>query len=201
MIFYKGNKHHNSHTGDERFMFGKAGSDVLTSTSDKFAFIYGGKGNDILTASDHGSEINGGRGKDQLHGGDGDDLLKGGAGRDSFWSSPGADVYKGGKGADTFHFRVHDADDKPDLVKDFIPGIDKIKVAGGFDFANLDPDQFVVGTAALDANDRIIYDDQTGRLYADHDGAGGDDPVLLAILKGAPVLTYHDVGIHDPLVI
>jgi len=45
---------------------------------------------------------------------------------------------------------------------------------------------FVVGTAAADANDRIIYDAATGNLYYDSDGSGAGAALLFATLDNAP---------------
>ena len=41
---------------------------------------------------------------------------------------------------------------------------------------------FVIGTAAADAGDRILYDSATGNLYFDSDGTGANAAVLFATL-------------------
>jgi Ca2+-binding RTX toxin-like protein len=56
---------------------------------------------------------------------------------------------------------------------------------------SLADDRFVVGTAALDANDNIIYDNLTGALYYDSDGNGGTAAIQFAeVIAGLP-LTNH----------
>ena len=57
--------------------------------------------------------------------------------------------------------------------------------------------QFRVGTAALDSDDRIIFDYASGDIYYDRDGAGGAAQVQFANLYPnstgwAPVLTASD---------
>ena len=46
---------------------------------------------------------------------------------------------------------------------------------------------FTTGTAAGDADDRIIYDAGTGSLYYDSDGTGAAAAVLFAVLDTQPV--------------
>ena len=50
----------------------------------------------------------------------------------------------------------------------------------------------MVGSAALDADDRIIYDQTTGLLYYDADGNGAGAAVLFAGVAGLPALTAAD---------
>ena len=56
----------------------------------------------------------------------------------------------------------------------------------------LNANAFVTGTAALDADDRILYDVSTGKLYFDADGNGAGGAVQFAILSGSPALNAGD---------
>ena len=56
----------------------------------------------------------------------------------------------------------------------------------------LNANAFVTGSAAADADDRIIYDSATGNLYYDADGSGAGAQVLFATLSGHPPLTAGD---------
>jgi len=51
---------------------------------------------------------------------------------------------------------------------------------------------FVVGTAAQDADDRIVYNPTTGALFFDADGNGAGAAVQFAVLSGAPALAASD---------
>ena len=54
-------------------------------------------------------------------------------------------------------------------------------------------DQLVVsGTAAQDANDRIIYDSNTGTLLYDSDGDGGTAAIQFATVSTGLALTNLD---------
>ena len=50
----------------------------------------------------------------------------------------------------------------------------------------------MTGSAALDADDRIIYNTSNGGLYYDADGVGGQAAVQFATLSGVPPLTAAD---------
>ena len=129
----------------------------------------------VLAGNDASNLLKGVHGNDTLNGGAGDDELRGGDGNDSL---------EGGTGADGFVFNnpLSDATNV-DHILDFVPAIDQIRLenavftalAGGA----LNADAFVLGTAALDADDRILYDAATGNLYYDRDGTGAAvaDPV------------------------
>lgn len=117
-----------------------------------------------------------------IDGGEGNDTLSGGRGR----------------GADVFAFTATLGPKNVDHVMDFGRG-DKLAL-GSSAFSGLTPgalgqDQFVVGTQAADADDRIVYDAATGALWFDRDGAGGKAAVLFAVLEGAPALSADDVVI------
>lgn len=50
----------------------------------------------------------------------------------------------------------------------------------------------VIGTAALDANDYLIYDSTTGALFYDPDGNGAGGAVQFAVLSTNLALTNLD---------
>jgi len=51
---------------------------------------------------------------------------------------------------------------------------------------------FYSGSAAHDADDRILYDQSGGALSYDADGTGVLAAVQFAVLSGTPVLLYSD---------
>ena len=56
----------------------------------------------------------------------------------------------------------------------------------------MDASQFTLGSSASDSSDRFIYDQSTGALFFDVDGAGGVDQVQFAILSTGPNLSADD---------
>ena len=57
-------------------------------------------------------------------------------------------------------------------------------------------DQFVMGTAATEGQQRIIYDPTSGSLFFDRDGSGSDfDPMLVALLTNKPTISASDICI------
>ncbi|HYD06803.1 MAG TPA: calcium-binding protein, partial [Reyranella sp.] len=50
-------------------------------------------------------------------------------------------------------------------------------------------------TKAHDADDRIVYDKSTGKLYYDDDGKGGHAAVHFATLSNKPTLDHGDFAI------
>ena len=57
----------------------------------------------------------------------------------------------------------------------------------------LDDTAFFAGTAAHDADDRIIYDAHTGYIYYDKDGSGASMQVLCAQITPGTLLTHEDL--------
>lgn len=57
--------------------------------------------------------------------------------------------------------------------------------------AAISVDQFRLGSSALDASDRFIYNN--GALFFDADGVGGAFQVQIATLIGVPTLTTADI--------
>ena len=88
-----------------------------------------------------------------------------------------------------------------DLVADFQTGVDRIlledSVFTGLSSGPLAAGAFRTGTAAQDADDRIIYDSTTGQLFYDADGVGGAAAVQFAQLSTG----LTSLGASDFLVI
>lgn len=148
-----------------------AGNDTFRNVGGRSGAVFGYAGNDTLV---------GGRFADQLAGDDGNDRLTGGAGKDAF------------------HFRAAlDAAKNVDVITDFQPDIDTIVLQGDV-FAGVNAGgpvaaaRFHVGAAAADASDRIIYNSNTGALFFDHDGRGGDPQVRFAQLAPHLALDHAD---------
>lgn len=133
--------------------------------------------------SSSGDTLNGMGGDDTLNGMSGSDNLTGGPGKDVFvFDTPLTQSYYGAwfsSGVDT--------------ITDFDPGVDKIALDDDI-FTTL-PTQlngslpagiFREGTAAVDANDMLIYDQSTGALYYDPDGTGAQEQTQFAILSSHP---------------
>jgi Ca2+-binding RTX toxin-like protein len=152
-----------------------AKNDVLKGTSET-DFLYGLKGKDKLIGNAGADYLYGGGGKDKLIGGDGPDQLDGGKGKDTF-------VFKSDPklGADTL--ASFDAGDRIELKAKFFPGLSTGELA---------PEHFVLGSQAVDGDDRIMYDPATGYLWHDADGSGSQGRTLVAVLPAG--LDSFDAG-------
>jgi Ca2+-binding RTX toxin-like protein len=159
--------------------------------------IKGTPGNDHLFGSNQNDRITGGSGNDAMRGGLGNDVLSAGTGDDRLFGHGGADVLSGGPGNDALSGGP--GNDRFVFSAALNPSTNVDHIA---DFAHADGDLIVlrhaiftahavgalsgpafhVGSDATDANDRIIYDQPTGRLYYDSDGTGAHAQVLFAVL-------------------
>jgi trimeric autotransporter adhesin len=156
--------------------------------------ITGTAGNDTLT---------GGAGNDTLIGLAGADSLVGGAGNDWFEGGTGQDRLNGGAGADSFVFKDPAANANFDYVNDFVSGTDKLRVddavfttIGGLGAFSAGDERFVAAPGArngLEADDRLMYDTTSGKLYYDADGSGSGAAAVVAVLQGAPGMTATDI--------
>ncbi|MDZ4097044.1 MAG: calcium-binding protein, partial [Paracoccaceae bacterium] len=94
--------------------FGYDGNDSLTGRDGANNFLYGGRGNDLVTGAAHEDFLFGQYGNDVLAGMAGNDLLFGGDGADLLRGGAGQDTLEGGAGADRF-----DAASGTDVIVDF----------------------------------------------------------------------------------
>lgn len=88
-----------SHAG---FGFGYDGNDTLTGTDRSNDFLYGGKGDDLLSGGGADDFLFGQGGHDRLSGGAAIDTLFGGRGRDTLDGGAGADYMAGGAQDDSY---------------------------------------------------------------------------------------------------
>ena len=161
-----------------------------------------------------GAQLLGGRGSDTLLGGAADDILSGdgtttgfelGSGNDRISGGRGNDFLTGGAGNDDFVFDVAPGDANADTVEDFVSGTDRLLLddathpnigrRGRFD---PNDDRFFAGEGAKngeDAEDRVIYDTDAGRLYYDADGSGPGLAQLIAMFQGDPPIIAADITV------
>jgi Ca2+-binding RTX toxin-like protein len=94
----------------------------------------------------------------------------------------------GSAGSDTFAFSTALGSRNIDTIRDFNPAQDTIRlddaIFKGLPLGALAAGALRLGTAAQDADDRVIFDAATGKLYYDPDGAGGLAAQQVATLLG-----------------
>lgn len=176
---------------------GTSANETITGTAAADT-IDGLGGDDSIQGMGGDDSLIGGFGSDDLEGRDGADILYGKQGNDLIEGGLDADKLTGGAGDDQFAFTIFaDGSHGVDTIRDFTPGDDTIifHVDGETPHAMvmISPFDFVVGTAAGDASDRIIYDYNTGKLYYDPDGTGSASQLLFATVDAQTALAYNDV--------
>ena len=164
--------------------------------------IYGERGNDKIFGEGEGDEIFGGDGQDVIDGGAGSDIIDGGNQDDRIDGGIGVDILTGGAGNDVFvftHIGLNNADTITDFENGDKIGLDRAALFGSIEQAGpLDPSAFAYGTEAKDADDRIIYQHSTGKLFYDADGAGGEDAILFAqVDPGIALSRYSFLAFGD----
>ena len=153
---------------------------TLTSEVERLQFT--GAGAFVGTGNGIANRITGGAGDDTLNGGLGNDRLTGGDGSDSFVFST------------TLNTRTN-----LDSIVDFDVAHDSIELSltifAALSAGPLSADAFFIGAAAHDADDRIIYNDVTGRLSYDADGSGAGAATQFAALAPGLALTHDHLFI------
>ena len=169
----------------------------LTLTGSAVSGTGNGAANTI-TGNNIANTLSGADASDILIGDFGTDTLDGGSLHDSLYGGPSNDDLTGGTGFDGFYFdaplnaavNVDDildfvaADDTIYLDRDIFTGI---LVDGAIGAA-----AFRAGAAALDADDRILYDSVTGQIRYDADGTGAAASILFATVTAGLALTSAD---------
>ena len=153
---------------------------TLTAAADvEYLWAFGAAWEVIdLTGNSTGNIVTGHAGSNVLNGGGGNDELTGLGGQDFFLFDTTLDG--------TF-----------DVITDFDVADDTIRLdddifSSALGLGSVAGSQFVIGTAATDANHRIIYNDATGDLLYDSDGTGATAAIQFARVEGGPALTNFD---------
>jgi len=166
--------------------------------------IYGNSGANILSGLDGRDKLYGREGNDTLMGGADVDILFGDEGNDTLIGGAGKNNLTGGADADAFVFTVMPSSPSFfDRIKDFDAAEGDMLHLDGSVFTafggTVTANNFVYGTAAADADDYLIYDQASERLYYDADGSGfGFSRTLIAKMDG---VTNADIDFGDFLII
>jgi len=127
-----------------------------------------------------------------------DDIITGTADNNILIGGLGNDTLTGGAGGDQFTF--NNRNEGIDTITDFLSSQgDKITVsAAGFGGGlaagvAITTAQFVLGTTALNASNRFIYNTITGGLFFDGDGTDTLAAIQIATLSSKPTLTASDI--------
>lgn len=140
--------------------------------------LKGKAGDDWLGGMSGRDRIHGNAGDDDLHGGGGGDTLLGGTGDDRLDGGRGANRLTGGEGADAFVFRTPG---KTARITDFGEGDAIVLGFGGLGPSGpLEPAAFHRGETATAPEQRILYDEDNGRLLYAREGSLTPDPVAFA---------------------
>ena len=154
---------------------------TYTLTSEVERLQFSGSGAFVGTGNGIANRITGGAGDDTLNGGLGNDRLTGGDGSDSFVFSTALNTRT-----------------NLDSIVDFDVAGDSIELSltifTALSSGPLSAAAFFIGAAAHDADDRIIYNDVTGRLSYDADGSGAGAATQFASL--APGLALTNDHLH-----
>jgi Ca2+-binding RTX toxin-like protein len=149
------------------------------------------------TGEDDDTEFWGNDGANVIDGGFGEDVIIGFGGNDIIDGGGHNDILIGGTGQDIFRFTIVPSNtlnfNNIDTIGDYSVADDSIQlddiVYSALPQGALNPAAFVLGTAAADADDRIIYDAATGRLFYDADGNGAGMALHFATVTAGTAIT------------
>ncbi len=127
-------------------------------------------------------------------------VITGNTGNNSLDGGLGRDILSGGAGKDIFLFNsILNATDNIDQITDFVAADDTIQLENSIFKAlgltgTLAAKAFAANTTgkAMDSQNRIIYETDTGKLFYDADGSGAGVASQFATLDTKPVITAAD---------
>ncbi|CAN7410687.1 hypothetical protein [Rhizobium sp. LjRoot254] len=195
-------------TGDEDFVLRNSGEIVGGFEGDSF-WSDGASQDRIINTGIMSGNIGLGAGNDILDSREGlvEGFVEGRGGADQLLLGAGGlgnDTLRGGAGADSFIFDSPlDGAPNVDRILDFNVRDDTIELGNiafqAMGLGSLGRANFAAGASgkALDADDRIIYDRDSGWLLHDADGKGGGDAVHFATIGKNLNLDHRDFLVFD----
>ncbi len=188
---------------------GGAGNDsyVVQNSGDKVTELAGGGIDTIVATVSYTlpAEVEkltlGGSAAIQGHGNTLANTIVGNGGDNLLRGSGGNDTLTGGAGADVFRFSsALNGSSNVDAITDFNPAADSLQLENAV-FTKLATTGVLSASffranssgTAVDSNDFLVYETDTGRLSYDADGSGAGAPVLIATFAGMPVLSSADI--------
>jgi Ca2+-binding RTX toxin-like protein len=185
---------------------GGTGSDAATYSSSSVGIVASLANPAINTGDAAGDTFNsiekliGSSLNDFVYGNNAANAIYGGTGYDTIKGYAGNDTLTGGSGQDTFVFNsALSASTNVDQIADYNVAADTIQLENAIFTAivgtgTLTAAQFAANTTGLaaDANDRIIYETDTGKLFYDADGTGAGAAIQFATLSVNLTLTNAD---------
>ncbi len=159
-------------------IFGRGTAGADKETVDATGIFSGLGGNDSITGNSSANRLSGGRGNDKLSGRYGNDKLSGGSGSDTF----------------VFSSKLSPTSNT-DVISDFKHDIDHLALSDAVFKAlgvSVTASELRFGTKAKDANDFLLYNKPTGKIYYDMDGSGAAKAKLFIDLKDGTVLDHGD---------
>lgn len=157
---------------------------------------------DKLTGNSGANKISGAQGNDRISGGGGADTLYGNAGNDLLRGGSGKDILYGGAGKDLFRFdTTPNSTTNVDRIMDFSVADDTIQLEnaiftrfGKTTTGPIPSSSFKANTTgrASDANDYIVYETDTGKLFYDTNGNAAGGATQIALLGVNLSLTAAD---------
>ncbi|MFI0845977.1 Ig-like domain-containing protein [Mesorhizobium sp. IMUNJ 23232] len=181
--------------GSDTASYEDAASGIIASLISPAANAGDAKGDtyssiESLTGSAFADTLTGNNGANVINGGNGADLINGGLGNDTL---------TGGAGTDTYFFNsALNSSTNVDTITDFSVADDTFRLENTGVFTaltatgTLAATAFVVGSAAADALDRIIYNSSTGIVSYDSDGTGANAAIAFAKVTPLTALTNLD---------
>ncbi len=138
------------------------------------------------TGNTQANSLTGNSANNQLNGGGGNDILNGGI---------GINTLTGGAGQDIFRFN---STGHTDTITDYSVADDTFQLENSIFTALGSPGvlaatKFRIGAQALDADDRIIYNNATGALTYDANGNGAGGTMQIAVIGTGLSMTNADI--------